>query len=127
MAQKKKLLVAAGKLDKFGRPNEGTPQEYLRALNGEDLQTPAAGSELAGQEEPAIKEERGDVVSVLHLHHRCMTLTSCGPSHSMELVAVRGEEEEEEEEAEVGKLKVLRQHVLVIFCTWRRPLRMLCC
>ncbi|KAL4854083.1 H/ACA ribonucleoprotein complex subunit 4 [Chlorella vulgaris] len=61
MAQKKKLLVAAGKLDKFGRPNEGTPQEYLRALNGQDLKTTAAGSELAGQEEPAIKEERGDV------------------------------------------------------------------
>jgi hypothetical protein len=26
MAQKKKQLVAAGKLDKHGRPNEATPQ-----------------------------------------------------------------------------------------------------
>jgi hypothetical protein len=26
MAQKKKQLVAAGKLDKYGRPNEATPQ-----------------------------------------------------------------------------------------------------
>lgn len=79
MAQKKKLLVAAGKLDKFGRPNEGTPQEYLRALNGQGLKTPAAGSELAGQEEPAIKEERGDVVSVLRSHHTCMTLIHVDP------------------------------------------------
>ncbi|PRW20765.1 H ACA ribonucleo complex subunit 4 [Chlorella sorokiniana] len=35
MAQRKKQLVAAGKLDKFGRPTEATPKEYLRAL-GED-------------------------------------------------------------------------------------------
>lgn len=26
MAQKKKMLVAAGKLDKHGRPNEATPK-----------------------------------------------------------------------------------------------------
>ena len=32
MAQKKKQLVAEGKLDKHGRPNENTPKEYLRAL-----------------------------------------------------------------------------------------------
>jgi H/ACA ribonucleoprotein complex subunit 4 len=32
MAQKKKQLVAEGKLDKFGRPNESTPKEYLRSL-----------------------------------------------------------------------------------------------
>ena len=32
MAQKKKQLVAEGKLDKHGRPNENTPKEYLRSL-----------------------------------------------------------------------------------------------
>ena len=32
MAQKKKQLVAEGKLDKHGRPNESTPKEYLRSL-----------------------------------------------------------------------------------------------
>ena len=32
MAQKKKQLVAEGKLDKHGRPNETTPKEYLRSL-----------------------------------------------------------------------------------------------
>ncbi|KAK9813175.1 hypothetical protein WJX72_010125 [[Myrmecia] bisecta] len=32
MAQKKKQLVAEGKLDKYGRPNQDTPKEYLRAL-----------------------------------------------------------------------------------------------
>lgn len=30
MAQKKKQLVAAGKLDKFGRPNPDTPQASLK-------------------------------------------------------------------------------------------------
>lgn len=28
-ASQKKALVAAGKLDKFGRPNENTPKEWL--------------------------------------------------------------------------------------------------
>ena len=32
MAQKKKQLIAEGKLDKHGRPNENTPKEYLRSL-----------------------------------------------------------------------------------------------
>ena len=39
MAQKKKLLIAEGKLDKHGRPNENTPKEYLRSLP--DVQAPA--------------------------------------------------------------------------------------
>ena len=42
MAQKKKQLVAEGKLDKHGRPNENTPKEYLRALP--DLQPKQVGS-----------------------------------------------------------------------------------
>ncbi len=40
MAQKKKQLVAEGKLDKHGRPNENTPKEYLRSLP--DVQAAAA-------------------------------------------------------------------------------------
>lgn len=32
MAQRKKQLIAEGKLDKHGRPNAETPPEYLRAL-----------------------------------------------------------------------------------------------
>jgi H/ACA ribonucleoprotein complex subunit 4 len=32
MAQKKKLLIVEGKLDKHGRPTENTPKEYLQAL-----------------------------------------------------------------------------------------------
>ena len=31
MAQKKKQLVAAGKLDKYGRPNEATPKVHTPA------------------------------------------------------------------------------------------------
>jgi H/ACA ribonucleoprotein complex subunit 4 len=37
-ALRKKQLVAEGKLDKHGRPNEKTPPEYLRAL----AETPSA-------------------------------------------------------------------------------------
>ncbi|KAI7838150.1 hypothetical protein COHA_008081 [Chlorella ohadii] len=49
MAQKKKQLVAAGKLDKYGRPTEATPKEYLRAL-GQDggPQSTAAGAAAEG-------------------------------------------------------------------------------
>ena len=32
MAVKKKQLIAAGQLDKHGRPNDKTPKEYLRAV-----------------------------------------------------------------------------------------------
>jgi H/ACA ribonucleoprotein complex subunit 4 len=44
-AAKKKQLIAEGKLDKYGRPNENTPAEYLRALP--DLQQQAAAKPAA--------------------------------------------------------------------------------
>ena len=43
MAMKKKTLIAEGKLDKHGKPNEKTPKEYLRALP--DLAAMATGKE----------------------------------------------------------------------------------
>jgi hypothetical protein len=50
-AAKKKQLIAEGKLDKYGRPNENTPAEYLRALP--DLQQQATAAAAAGT--PAAK------------------------------------------------------------------------
>lgn len=51
MAQKKKQLVAEGKLDKHGRPNENTPKEYLRSLP--DVAAPKAeGAEEGGAAAP---------------------------------------------------------------------------
>ena len=47
MAQRKKQLIAEGKLDKHGRPNAETPKEYLRAL-------PDVGST------PAVAAAEGD-------------------------------------------------------------------
>lgn len=44
-AAKKKQLIAEGKLDKYGRPNENTPAEYLRALP--DLQQQGAAKPAA--------------------------------------------------------------------------------
>ena len=44
-AAKKKQLIAEGKLDKHGRPNENTPAEYLRSLP--DLQKSAAAAAAA--------------------------------------------------------------------------------
>ena len=52
MAQKKKQLVAAGKLDKHGRPNAETPKEYLRSLGEEGAAAAAAA--------PAAAAENGD-------------------------------------------------------------------
>jgi hypothetical protein len=51
MAQKKKQLIAEGKLDKHGRPNENTPKEYLRALPADAAA--AAPSAAAKAEAPA--------------------------------------------------------------------------
>lgn len=49
-ASQKKALVAAGKLDKFGRPNENTPKEWLTSYvdygalkNGEVKKEPENG------------------------------------------------------------------------------------
>ena len=47
MAQKKKQLVAEGKLDKHGRPNESTPKEYLRSLP--DVQAGATAASAPAQ------------------------------------------------------------------------------
>ena len=52
MAQKKKQLVAAGKLDMHGRPNAETPKEYLRSLGEEGAAAAAAA--------PAAAAENGD-------------------------------------------------------------------
>ncbi|KDD74004.1 hypothetical protein H632_c1661p0 [Helicosporidium sp. ATCC 50920] len=52
-AQKKKQLIAEGKLDKHGRPNENTPAEYLRAIP-----LLADGKAAPGKaEEPEAKDE----------------------------------------------------------------------
>lgn len=49
MAQKKKQLIAEGKLDKHGRPNENTPKEYLRALAAEPAAAAPAAAAAAGE------------------------------------------------------------------------------
>lgn len=52
MAQRKKQLIAEGKLDKHGRPNAETPPEYLRALpdaNGCETALPRPSCEVPGK------------------------------------------------------------------------------
>jgi H/ACA ribonucleoprotein complex subunit 4 len=57
-AAKKKQLIAEGKLDKHGRPNENTPAEYLRSLP--DLQKSAAAAPAAAAAaEPAAAAAEG--------------------------------------------------------------------
>jgi H/ACA ribonucleoprotein complex subunit 4 len=58
-AAKKKQLIAEGKLDKHGRPNENTPAEYLRSLP--DLQKSAAAppAAAAAAAEPAAAAAEG--------------------------------------------------------------------
>ena len=51
MAQRKKQLIAEGKLDKHGRPNAETPKEYLRAL-------PDAGAAPAAAAAPKVRRPR---------------------------------------------------------------------
>jgi H/ACA ribonucleoprotein complex subunit 4 len=53
-AARKKQLIAEGKLDKHGRPNEKTPAEYLRALP--DVAAAAAVKKAEGKKED--KEEK---------------------------------------------------------------------
>jgi H/ACA ribonucleoprotein complex subunit 4 len=53
-AARKKQLIAEGKLDKHGRPNENTPAEYLRALP--DVAAAAADKKA----NPKKKEEKAE-------------------------------------------------------------------
>jgi H/ACA ribonucleoprotein complex subunit 4 len=61
-AARKKQLIAEGKLDKHGRPNEKTPAEYLRALP--DVAAAAAvkkaSAGAAAAEGKEVKEEKKD-------------------------------------------------------------------
>ena len=65
MALKKKQLIAEGKLDKHGRPNDATPKEYLRALPDVTAAAPArAGDDDRARDataptEPAEAGENG--------------------------------------------------------------------
>ena len=51
MALKKKALIAEGKLSKHGKPNESTPKEYLRSLDGD-----VGGGD--GEETPKAKKRK---------------------------------------------------------------------
>jgi H/ACA ribonucleoprotein complex subunit 4 len=55
-AAKKKQLIAEGKLDKYGRPNENTPAEYLRALPDVKAGPPSTPTAAA---KPAAAEAAG--------------------------------------------------------------------
>jgi PUA domain len=57
-AVRKKQLIAEGKLDKHGRPNEQTPPEYLRAL-AEPAAAGAAPATTAAPSAPAVKDQAG--------------------------------------------------------------------
>jgi hypothetical protein len=54
-AARKKQLIAEGKLDKHGRPNENTPAEYLRALP--DVAAAAADKKEKGDKKKGKEEE----------------------------------------------------------------------
>lgn len=55
-ASQKKTLIAAGKLDKFGRPNENTPKEWLTGFV--DYRGPPGSKAQNGNAAvPIVKEE----------------------------------------------------------------------
>lgn len=59
-ASQKKSLIAAGKLDKFGRPNENTPKEWLTGFVDYRGPSKSAAAAAGGDNGVAIKEEPTD-------------------------------------------------------------------
>jgi len=57
VAQNKKKLIAEGKLDKHGKPNDKTPKEYLRAVPDA---TAAAAAKVEPEEEKPAKKAKDD-------------------------------------------------------------------
>lgn len=84
-ASQKKALVAAGKLDKFGRPNENTPKEWLTSFvdyraaptNGQN------GTPTAVKAEPT---EDGNKVLKQYLHFFCFTANTRTTCQSMHVI-----------------------------------------
>lgn len=64
-ASQKKTLIAAGKLDKFGRPNENTPKEWLTGFV--DYRGPP-GKRPDTQNGTTIKEEPAETNKVQFPH-----------------------------------------------------------
>lgn len=68
-ASAKKALIAAGKLDKFGRPNENTPKEWLTGFVDYNAKKPAAA--VAPQTpEKSTNGASGDVSKVSEKKHK---------------------------------------------------------
>ena len=59
-AQAKKSLIAAGKLDKHGKPNANTPAEYLRSQPDLAAVAGAAGASALAAEPAAKESEDGE-------------------------------------------------------------------
>ena len=59
-AQAKKSLIAAGKLDKHGKPNANTPAEYLRSQPDLAAVAGAAGASAPAAEPAAKESEDGE-------------------------------------------------------------------
>ena len=59
-AQAKKSLIAAGKLDKHGKPNANTPAEYLRSQPDLAAVAGAAGASAPAAEPAAKGSEDGE-------------------------------------------------------------------
>lgn len=62
-ASQKKSLVAAGKLDKYGRPNENTPAEWL---TGYVDYSALSNGNSAIKTEPTDDTKKTDKVSIIH-------------------------------------------------------------
>ncbi|KAG8651691.1 hypothetical protein MANES_06G013600v8 [Manihot esculenta] len=64
-ASMKKKLIADGKLDKHGKPNENTPQEWMRNLvlptGGDSLVAGLAAANETSKEIHAVKEDKEEV------------------------------------------------------------------
>lgn len=58
IAQRKKGLIKEGKLDKYGRPNEATPSNYLTALHTAPALTSSLPSKVSLVTEVPIKSEK---------------------------------------------------------------------
>jgi len=65
MAQRKKSMIAAGKLDKHGKPNQSTPEDFLESYKDYSQSKPPAlsGESTAAAKSPAATPMEGVVAS----------------------------------------------------------------
>ncbi|XP_028782163.1 H/ACA ribonucleoprotein complex subunit 4-like [Neltuma alba] len=116
-ASMKKKLIAEGKLDKRGKPNENTPQEWLRNVvlpTGGDSMIASMHAEPGASKKETALVGKENVASKEDGQERKRKLVDSTDSAAVPTKKSKTEEVEESEKEEVVKIKKVKEDVVEV-------------